>query len=289
MNKYCDLHVHSSLSDGDFTQKEVIELAIRNGITILSITDHNIAFENRKTLQAEYPNIKLISGTEVSTKIFVNGDKYKEIHVIALDYDENNDEFLSFLSGNRINNRLYIESVIKWLNSQGIYIDETYDSLKSKTKSEHIGRLMIAKLMVEKGLCKSIDEAFDVYIGNKPDNDCPKPSIELYADLPIAVSKIVNAGGIPVLAHPLLYSLSDNDLRNLLEEFRKLGGKGVEVYYGSYNESERKYLLQLANDYNLIPSAASDFHGHGHSGLDNRFPESIAKRLLSCNNSYSKM
>ncbi len=280
MERYCDLHTHSSVSDGDFTRKEVIELAINNGITTLAITDHNIPFLDRDELQTEYPDINLISGTEISTKIIVDGE-IKEIHVIALDYD-NTDEFISFLNGNLINNRYYIESILKWLEKKGIDFGETYDSLKKKTKSEHIGRLSIAKQMVEKGFCKNIDEAFDLYIGNKANNDCPKPSIELYADFSTAVEQIIRASGIPVLAHPLLYSISDTSLRNLIQKFRKLGGVGMEVYYGTYNQEEREYLSMLANDYDLLPSAASDFHGHGHSSLNNKFPESIAKRLLSC-------
>ena len=171
----------------------------------------------------------------------------------------------------------------RWLDAQGLYLGETYDSLKLKTKSHHIGRLLIARIMVEKGLAGNIDEAFDRYIGNKADNDCPKPSIECYTDLETAIEQILHAGGIPVLAHPLLYSLSDNELRKLLDKFKKLGGKGIEVYYGLYTQEEIDYLLELAQEYNLIPSAASDFHGHGHSGLDNKFPEFIAERLLSSN------
>ena len=57
----------------------------------------------------------------------------------------------------------------------------------------------------------------------------------------------------------------------------------MEVYYGLYTQEEIDYLLELAQEYNLIPFAASDFHGHGHSGLDNKFPEYIAERLLSSN------
>lgn len=281
MERYCDLHVHSSMSDGDFTRREVIELAIDNGITTLAITDHNVPFLDREELQAEYPNVDLITGSEVSVKIFVNG-KNKEIHVIALDYN-NTSEFVSFLANNRFNTKEYIDSIISWLDSQGLYLGETYDSLKHKTKSHHIGRLLIARIMVEKGLANNIDEAFDKYIGNKADNDCPKPSIECYAELETAIEQILHAGGIPVLAHPLLYSLPDNELRNLLARFKKLGGKGMEVYYGLYNQEEIDHLLRLSQEYDLYPSAGSDFHGHGHSGLDNKFPEYIAERLLSRN------
>lgn len=67
MERYCDLHVHSSMSDGDFTRREVIELAIDNGITTLAITDHNVPFLDRDELQAEYPNVDLITGSEVSS------------------------------------------------------------------------------------------------------------------------------------------------------------------------------------------------------------------------------
>ena len=110
MERYCDLHVHSSMSDGDFTRREVIELAIDNGITTLAITDHNVPFLDRDELQAEYPNVDLITGSEVSVKIFVNG-KIKEIHVIALDYN-NTSEFVSFLANNRFHTKEYIDSII---------------------------------------------------------------------------------------------------------------------------------------------------------------------------------
>ena len=244
---YCDLHTHSTRSDGELSRAEVIELAIENNIGALTITDHNIPFDDLDELQKKYPKIRLINGSEVSTSYHVPGtDEMKEIHVVALDF-ENTEYFVSILHQNRYDNQ------------------------------EFIGRMAIARKLVSLGLVRSIEEAFDEYIGDFGKRRAyVRPNIGKYIPMDTAIIEIKKAGGIPVLCHPYSYNLSEEQVVRLIQDFKNCGGLAMETLYSQYTSERQEKLKTYANEYGLLQSAASDFHGRGKKGsLDHHFPISI--------------
>ena len=81
-----------------------------------------------------------------------------------------------------------------------------------------------------------------------------------WCDIATAVKAIKAAGGQAVLAHPSRYKLSNKWLRRLLQEFKHAGGDGIEVALPQQAPSDRQFLAQLAEEYQLLSSQGSDFH-----------------------------
>lgn len=274
---YCDLHTHSTRSDGELSRADVIELAIENNIGALAITDHNIPFDDLDELQKKYPEIRLINGVEVSTSHHVPGTgEMKEIHVVALDF-ENTEHFVNILHQNRYDSKDYVNSIIQKLCEAGLEAKFSYDDLRAEHNQEFIGRMAIARKLVSLGLVRSIEEAFDEYIGDFGKRKAyVRPNVSKYIPIDATIIEIKTAGGIPVLCHPYSYNLSEEQVVRLIQDFKKCGGLAMETLYSQYTSEQQEKLKTYANEYGLLQSAASDFHGRGKKGsLDHHFPISI--------------
>lgn len=280
---YCDLHTHSTKSDGELTRIEVIELAIENNIGALAITDHNIPFDDINELQARYPEIMLINSSEISTSYKIpNTDDEKEIHIIALDF-ESTDHFKNVLLNNRFDSKNYVNSIIRKLRDTGIDIHFTYDDLRREMNQEFISRMAIARKLISLGIVSDIEEAFDEYIGDFGKRRAyVKSDVKRYIPMKSAIVEIRQAGGMPILCHPYSYNFSEEQVVRLIQDFKSIGGMAMEVLYSQYTASQQEQLRAYASEYGLLPSAASDFHGRGKkNSLNNRFPISIYYDLIN--------
>lgn len=278
---YCDLHTHSTRSDGELSRVDVIELAIENNIGALAITDHNIPFDDLDELQKKYPEIRLINGAEISTSYHIPGtDEMKEIHVVALDF-ENTEYFVSILHQNRYDSKDYVNSIIQKLCDAGLEANFTYDDLRAELNQEFIGRMAIARKLVSLGLVGSIEEAFDEYIGDFGKRKAyVRPNVSKYILMDTAIIEIRKAGGIPLLCHPYSYNLSEEQVIRLIQDFKNCGGLAMETLYSQYTSEQQEKLKTYANEYCLLQSAASDFHGRGKKGsLDHHFPISFYNEM----------
>lgn len=283
---YCNLHCHSNRSDGNCSRKEVILRAIReneDAKMILSITDHNVPFEDLKELQREFEGkIILISGSEVSTTYPVPGTERKvEVHINALDYQVDHPGFLAMLKKNQHNKRPYVEMILSKLEAIGIHVVDEYAELEELVyPSDHIGRMALARMMLKKGLVRTIDEAFDKYFGSYGERLCYVNSPFEYVSIEEAVKAIREAGGIPVLCHPYFYSLEEEQLRELVRRFKEAGGLAIETEYGFYTEEQRAKLRALAEEFELGISAGSDYHGNSHETLKHQFSGDVYEDLM---------
>ena len=273
-----DFHTHSHLSDGVLSPEELLDRARLAGIRTMAITDHNRICTVLPQLQMNYPDIRLVQGCEVSCLHPVRPDKEIELHVVALGFDPDSLSLRKVLTRNQPNRRPYIEAILQKLTVCGIDIG-TYEELVAKyPETTHFGRMNLAAAMVERGYVSSVNEAFDLYIGAFGERRAFVPNPLQYVSLEEAVRAIQAAGGLPVLAHLYYYLLHETDQHKLLSDFRDLckGDGGMEVNYGPYSPEQRTCLKDLSNEYKLLPSAASDFHGqnptdtlaHGFSAYD---------------------
>lgn len=287
---YCDFHCHSNHSDGKLSRREVIKKAIEQneGATmILAITDHNVPFEDMEELKKEFEGqILLISGSEVSTTYPVPETERKvEVHINALNYRLDHPGFLRMLKKNKHDKREIIELILGKLEARGLHVVDAYEELVEYVKpSTHVGRMAIARKMFEKGLVASIDEAFDKYFGSYGERLCYVDSPYEYVSIEEAVKTIREAGGIPVLCHPYFYGLEEEQLRDLIQHFKDVGGLAIETEYGFYTEEQRAKLRKLAKEFELAISCGSDYHGNAHERLDYRFDGKIYEGLANKNN-----
>lgn len=255
---YIDLHTHSCLSDGSLTPEALLTAAREAGIGILALTDHN-ATADLEPLQAAFPDLTLIQGAEITCRYLD-----QELHVVALGIDPENPKLRAVLQNNQPDRRPYLTAILEKLRALGIDVG-TYDELQAANPhSRHFGRMQIAKEMQRRGYVATADEAFDVYMGAHGQRLAYVANPLKYVTLEEAVEAILDAGGIPVLAHLYYYLLDTEGERALVRRFKELAGDKVamEVHYAAYTPAQRESLAAIADEFGLMHSCASDFHGN---------------------------
>lgn len=274
---YVDLHTHSTLSDGNLSPLALLTAAREAGIGIFAMTDHNDT-PDLTPWRAAFPELRLIQGAEITCRW-----RGKELHVVALGIDPGNKKIQAVLRRNRPDRRPYLSAILDKLRSRGIDVG-TYDELQAANPdSNHFGRMQIAKEMQRRGYVATVDEAFDVYLGAHGQRLAYVPNPLEYVTLEEAVEAILAAGGIPVLAHLYYYLLDAEGERDLVRYFKELAGEkaAMEVEYAAYTRRERDALAAIADEFGLMHSCASDFHGNleGET-LCHRFDRSMCAPLL---------
>lgn len=249
--KIVDLHTHTTESDGTFTPEELILEAKRVGLSAIAITDHDSISGIKKAAPvAVQNNIELIPGVELSTDY--HG---KEVHVVGLYIDIENEYFLSKIKEFKENRDNRNVIMVENLQKEGF--DITIEALKAENPDCVITRANIARFLYEHGMIPSIQTAFEKYIGD----NC-KCYVNRFKITPMdAVRLIKAAGGTAILAHPLLYHMSDATLQKLIDEMKEAGLDGIEGIYCTYTPSEERHMKKLAEQNGLLISGGSDFHG----------------------------
>ncbi|MCX7875814.1 MAG: PHP domain-containing protein [Melioribacteraceae bacterium] len=248
-----DLHTHTNLSDGAFTPCELIELAYKNGIQALSITDHDSinAYDEIFECANDY-KIELIPGVEISTDL-----EDKEIHLLGLFINLESDELKKYLNFFREERFHRAKRIINKLKNLGISI--SIDEVLDNSQNSAIGRPHIAYTMIEKGYVKNYQEAFERYLGDYS----PAYERKIHVSVQSALKLISEAGGLSFVAHPGY--MKENILQKLIE----YGIDGIEVVHPSHNENQIQFYRGIVNQYCLLETGGSDFHGGKKMDFEN--------------------
>lgn len=253
-----DLHVHSNKSDGSFTPSELVDYAVEKGLRAFALTDHDTTEGLDEAIAAaKGKEIEVIPGIEFSTEY-----EGKDIHIVGLYIDYKSEVFSrqiqAFVDSRTERNRKMCA------NLQNAGIDISYEKLLAAFPDAVITRAHYAKYLLDHGAVNSMPEAFDKYLGDHTRYFVPREKVTPMQ----AVKLILDAGGIPVLAHPTLYHMSDKRLGLLLYRLKGAGLAAMECIYSTYTPSEERQMKQLADKYGLLPSGGSDFHGTTKPKLD---------------------
>ncbi|MBU1726329.1 MAG: PHP domain-containing protein [Candidatus Omnitrophica bacterium] len=244
--KFADLHLHTVFSDGTYTPSGLIKAASEAGLSAISVVDHDTVAGLEPCIEIGMPRgIEVLPGIELTSEY-----EGLEIHILGylIDYRNNNlIKQLAILKETRIKRIYEIAAKLKEL---GVILkpQTVFDLAKEGT----VGRLHVARAMLQEKLVGSIYEAFQKYIGDR------SPAYVLGFRLsPLeAVKLIKNAGGIPVLAHP--YSLRNDDL---IPKFAEFGIMGLEIFYPEHSQGMINLYLDIAKKYELLVTGGSDCHG----------------------------
>jgi len=267
-----DLHTHSTYSDGSLKPGKLIEKAIKKGLDGIALTDHDtIAGIAEAVTAAEKQRFTFLPGIELTTD-FGNS----EAHILGYNFDHTNPKLLqkldAILESRNERARLIIKKlkllqkldailksrnerarlIIKKLNEARIPL--SWEKVKAETNSRFIGRAHIYRALQSSGLIPITAgrEVFGYYLGRNGIAYVPHQEINAFE----AIELIIEAGGIPVLAHP--GRMADEAL---ISNFVKNGLQGIEAYYPTHTMEQTEHYLKLAAKYKLIVTGGSDFHG----------------------------
>ncbi len=279
--KTIDLHVHSNVSDGSFSPSEVAALAFEAGLSAFALTDHDCTDGCHEAARAA-ARINALIG-EQSLKNHGNGKPGAEetarflefvpaveisagyndsdIHILGYYIDPDDLRLNAALSLTRKRRFERNIKMIKNFTDRGI--DISYDELTFGNPDTIITRGHFSRLLIEKGYAKDRYESFEKYL-NKDTEFFVKRE---YIGIGETVSLIHQAGGLAFLAHPLLYRLSEDGVRMLASEFKKCGGDGIEAIYSSNTGEDGAYVRSLADEFSLLISGGTDFHGKSKPDL----------------------
>lgn len=266
-----DLHCHSKVSDGTLSPAELVAHAASRGVKVLSLTDHDDldGLTEARTAAAQH-GIRFINGVEIS----VTWRNDVTIHIVGLNIDPAYPPLAEGLINGR---RGRVERAHRMADSlAAVGIGGAFEgSMRYVGNPEFIGRTHFARFLVETGHAKDIGSVFKRFLVKG------KPGFveHQWTTLAEAVDWIIGSGGIAVLAHPGRYTngrkpLSKKAMRELLTEFTELGGGAIEVISGSHTPQQSAEAAHYAQEFGLLASAGSDFHGPGESYRDmGRLPD----------------
>ncbi|MCR5690926.1 MAG: PHP domain-containing protein [Eubacterium sp.] len=279
--KYIDLHVHSVCSDGTFTPEQLVDMAIDKDLVTIAVTDHDtVAGVGRAIKAAEGKPLQVIPGVEISCEYDLAPGKPKEIHILGYQLDYQDPDLIATLqmAADERDNRNV--KMCENLNKAGYPI--TYEDLVGKYPNTILTRAHFARFLLEKGVIPDIPSAFKKILAE----DGPYFVRRKYLTPEEGIEAIKKAGGIPVLAHPLLYKLDETQLRSLIERLIKSGIRGLEAMYSRNKGNDEAFVRGLAREYGLFYTGGSDFHGSNKPdielgrGVGNlRIPETILENL----------
>jgi 3',5'-nucleoside bisphosphate phosphatase len=251
-----DLHCHSIVSDGTLTPEALAQRARANGVELWALTDHDeVGGQGRAATAAKVLGMRYLTGVEISVTFLG-----QTVHILGFGFDTDNAQLVQGLLQTRGGRGERAQEMSDGLAKVGI--KGAYEgALKFVSNPELISRTHFARFLVESGVCKETNEVFRKYLTEG------KPGFveHRWATLKDAVTWIIQAGGMAVIAHPARYKFTPNEEFALFTEFKGFGGQGVEVVTGSHTPAEYGTYAETAKEFGLAASRGSDFHSPDES------------------------
>ncbi|MCK5506686.1 MAG: PHP domain-containing protein [Thermodesulfovibrionia bacterium] len=256
LSSLIDLHIHSTHSDGVLKPAELVDLAESQGLSAIAITDHDTVSGTDEAIQRGHEKgIEVISGIEISS-----WHDETSMHILGYRFRHDDRQFKSRLQLLQHGRETRNVRIIENLNKLGIRVE--LEELLQYSEYGQTGRPHIARLLVDKGVAKTIDLAFKYYLRRGAAAYAERFRFSAHD----AIAMIQEAGGIAVLAHPSSLDPSLRSIPFLLKELCQAGLDGVEVYYPSHSPKAVKALVKMAKDLGLLMTGGSDFHDSERSG-----------------------
>ncbi len=269
MSSEYDFHCHSTASDGQLSPTDVVLRAHKNGVSCISLTDHDTtAGLNEAQICANNVGIRMVAGIEISANW-----SHQCFHIVGLGIDPDNADLSQGIKRTETLREQRAESIGLRLEKKGI--PGCYKAAKKIAGSGMITRTHFAKHLVNDNYANTMQQAFDRYlVRGKPGFVATQ-----WPQMEEVVSWICAAGGIAVLAHPRRYKITATRLRQLLTEYKDHGGTAIEVVCGSSNNNDIQESAKLAQRFDLLGSVGSDFHSPDNKWIElgrlQPFPDGI--------------
>jgi predicted metal-dependent phosphoesterase TrpH len=244
---WADLHIHTYYSDGTSSPREILEQSQKEGFKCIALTDHDTldGVKEAQNLSAEF-GIEVLSGVELSTTA-----NDRDVHLLAYMFDVDHSELAETLKAMQATRLKRMEEIIDKLKQAGIN-NISLEEIVSQVRSDAVGRLHIANLLIKKGVVNNLKAAFDKYLSEGAVAFVPKYKITTQE----AIELVHRAKGVTVLAHPMLTNIDER-----IPEFVRAGLDGLEVFYPNITSTTTEYYQGLAKKHNILTLGGSDAHG----------------------------
>lgn len=257
-NGFCDLHTHSIFSDGTISPQKIIKLAEKKNIRAVALCDHNTVAGISEFLAAgENSSTYAVAGIEISSEYIG-----KELHIVGLFVDAFRicelDEFVSQINKNKEQANIHLAAR---LCDAGYFVD--YEKIKKDAGSITPNRVYFANELIKGGYISTIKEGFKTLLSEKNGFYVPPQRIDAFD----AIEFLSSIGALPILAHPLL-NLTEQELRVFLSPAKQKGLVAIETIYSLFSDEEICLLEQIADEFGLLKSGGSDFHGENKPDIE---------------------
>lgn len=253
MNKKVDLHTHTTYSDGALSPEELLNLAKKKKIEILGITDHDTIDGIDEAIDyGKKIGIEVIPGLEISTDV-----EGQEVHLLGYFVNHKDHELKKYLQFFKKERLERAKRILNKLDKIGLKL--SLKDVQKIAKNSPICRPHIAKALVEHGYVKNFHVAFQKYIGDQG----PAAEKKVHVSPQSAIKIINDAGGLAFIAHP--GQMKESILTSLISS----GIDGIEVIHSSHKKYQQKFYKGIVNQYCLLESGGSDFHGGPRNDEEN--------------------
>lgn len=249
-----DLHTHSHCSDGTDSPRELIRRAGAASLDVVALTDHDTSDGWDEAEQAAAATeLRLIPGMEISCRYGRAG-----VHLLAYLLDPGYPPLAAELEAVRDSRSDRMPAMLAGLREVGIDIKEA-DVARVATAASSMGRPHVADALVELGVVRDRDEAFDRYLGWGRPGYVPRYA----ADLTAMIGHVRAAGGVTVIAHPWGRGSQRSLTADVLADLSAGGLTGIEVDHLDHDAVQREQLRSIAAATGLVVTGGSDYHGTG--------------------------
>lgn len=257
MEGLCDLHTHSFFSDGTWSPSALIEGAERAGLKAVALCDHNTVAGLPEFLEAGRNSaVEAVAGVEFSTEYLG-----RELHILGLFIRPAYFGVITQRMEDLLRRKEQQNIVLcRKLTEHGLELD--YEKIKADTPGGIVNRAVIGAEMVRLGYCESVKEAFSKWLSVERGFFQPPRRPDAYE----TIGFIKSIGAAAVLAHPFL-NLDEQELRNFLPKAVEAGLDGMEVHYSRYDTHTTILAGAIAEEFHLIASGGSDFHGRNKADI----------------------
>lgn len=253
MEERIDLHVHSHHSDGTLAPAQLATLAAQRQVRLWALTDHDsVAGCAEAAAASQAAGVGFVAGCELSCDW-----RGREIHVVGLGVDAGNARLQAQLALAARERHRRLAAIGERLEAAGVPGRALVARLLAGPAMPT--RMHLARQLAAEGHARDADDAFQRWLGRGQRAAVPAE----WPPLAQAVEAILAAGGLPVLAHPHRYTLSNGALGELCAGFRAAGGVGLEVSLAGLSPAVAARLASHARRHGLAGSVASDFHEPG--------------------------
>lgn len=249
-----DLHCHSTASDGLRSPAGLVAYAAQRGLSTIGLTDHDSTSGVAEAIKAgSQLGVEVVPGVELSSE--VDG---LQAHILGYFIDFDSESLQREFAWMNATRQARVLQICANLNAAGIPVDPA--EVFALSDGGTVGRPHVARMLVSNGAAESVSDAFERFLTRG------KPGYALSEKItPEGAIDVINrAGGVAVLAHPW----STKNPSAVVERLASVGLAGVECYYGEYATSVQLDLLALAQEFGLLSTGGSDYHGEGVKNVD---------------------